>query len=196
MCVLVSAIVGIVAAVGSAVQQHDNQRRQYNYQDRVARQTEANAAQAANSDYLAVSERVVQTREAAAQEAFDASRESDRAQGTLTVGAQAAGITGGTVNDLRFSIAQQAADNVALQQRNASWEEQQIMRAMQDIQNQQQSRLNSAMPSPVQGIDYAGLLGNLGNSLAVYAQDTPKVNGPKTKSKPDKTKSKPDKKGK
>ena len=169
MCpAIAGAVITAVAAIGSAVQQGDNQRRQYHYQERLADQTSTNASQAADADYLATAERINQTRQAAAQEAWEASRGAESAQATLTAGAEFAGLSGSTVGDLRFSIATQAADAVATRQRNASWEEQQIMRSMVSIQNQQQSRLNSATPSPVQGVDYAGLLGGLGQSSAQF----------------------------
>ena len=149
---------------------------QENYQSRLAQQTAANASRTADADYLAVAEQINQTRQAAAQEAWEATREADLAEATLTTGAEFAGLSGSTVGDLRFSIATQAADAVAPRQRNASWQEQQIMRSMVSIQNQQQSRINSATPSPVQGVDYAALLGGLGQAgvQGYAAYNTPK----------------------
>lgn len=164
MCYIVGAVIAALGAVGTAVQQADNQRRQVNYQDRLARATEQNAALAAESDYVAAAERIDQVRQSAAQEAFDASRESDRALSSLTAGSQAAGLSAGAIGDLRATIATQAADSAAIRERNASWEEQQIMRSLVNIQTQQQSRLNQAMPTPVPGVDYAGLVGNLGQA--------------------------------
>lgn len=166
---LIGAVITAVAAAGGAVQQADNQRRQVHYQDRVARATEQSAAKAADADYLATAERISQVRQAAAQEAFDASREADRAQAQLTAGAEFSGLQGGSVDDLRVTLAQQAADAVAIRQRNAGWEEQQIMRSMVNIQTQQQSRLNAAMPTPVPGVDYVALLGGLGTAATQAA---------------------------
>lgn len=178
MCApIAGAVIAGLAAIGTAVQQADNQRRQVNYQDRVARATETSAANAADADYLAVAERISQVRQSVAQEAFAAGQEADRAQASLEAGAEFSGLQGGVVGDLRTTIAQQAADSVALRQRNASWEEQQIMRSMVNIQTQQQSRLNAAMPTPVPGVDYVGLLGNLGTAAVQgYAGTRPTAN--------------------
>ena len=83
-----------------------------------------------------------------------------------SAGATAAGMSGGVIGDLRATLAIQAADNVALRERQASWEEDQIMRSLVNIQAQQQSRLNSTMSGPIAGIDFGQLLGTLGSAAA------------------------------
>lgn len=172
MCyVLIGAAISAAAAIGAAAQQADNQRRQVNYQNRLADVTSANAADAAEADYVAAAERVSQVRQSAAQEAFEASREAGRAVASLEVGAEFAGLSGGVVDDIRKSIAIQAAEDAALRERNASWQEQQVLRSVVNIQAQQRSRLNSAIPSPVPGIDYGSLIGGLGSAITTGAQD-------------------------
>lgn len=170
MCYIVGAVIAAVGAIGGAVQQADMQRRQVHYQQRLIEATETNAALAAESDYVAAAERIDQTRQAAAQESFEASRELDRAQATVTAGAQDAGLSAGAVGDLRTTIAMQAAESAAIRERNTSWEEAQIMRSLVNIQTQQQSRLNQAMPNPVPGVDYASLIGGLGQAAALGAR--------------------------
>lgn len=165
---LISLGLSITSAAGTAYQQSANQRSQVRYQSGLTRATQLNAARAANSDYIATAERIVQQRQSAAQEAFEAAREADRAQGELLAGAERAGL-GGSVGDLRSSIAVQAANDLAIRSRNADWQEQQIMRSLENINAQHQSRLNAAMPTPVPGVDYLGILGGLAqDALGAY----------------------------
>lgn len=165
----IGAIIAVVSAAGTAWQQSDQQRRQVNYRNRVTKVTEETASKAADSDYAAIAERVVQTRQSAAEEAYDSLRQSRMADASLTAGANAAGMSGGVVGDLRATLAIQAADNVALRERQASWEEDQIMRSLVNIQTQQMSRLNATMSGPIAGINYGQLLGTLGSAATDLA---------------------------
>lgn len=171
MCDVVSIIglsLAVASATGTAVQQSDNQRRTVHYQERVQAATSANAAKAANAQYIATLERVSQARAAAANEAFDAARAADKATASLTVGAEKLGL-GSSTTDLRLAIAQKAAQDHAIRTRNMDWQEQQILRSLDGINAQQQSRNNGAVGNPVQGVDYIGLIGRLGSdSLSTY----------------------------
>ena len=168
MCEPVSIMMG-VAAIGGAIQQQQNQRKQMNYSRDMVRSTEQNAAAAAGSDYEALAGRVIQTRASVAQEAFEASRAADRARGSLVAGAEGAGLAGGSIDDLRMSITAQLANQASARNKNLTWTEQQIARQFDSVRNQHQSRLNSAMPNPVPGVDYMGLLGGLVGAYAGYS---------------------------
>lgn len=157
----ISLGISAISAGGAIYTQTANQRSQISYQDRVARVTRENAGKAADSNYAALAERVVQTRAASAQEAFMASRGADQALGQMTVGGERAGLSPGATGDLRATIALKIAEDAATRSRNASGNEQQIMRSFESVQAEQQSRLNSAMGQPVAGADYLGILGGL-----------------------------------
>lgn len=167
---LAAGIIAVVGAAGTAVQQNENQRRQVNYQNRVGAAASANAAKAASANYVAVLERMSQARAAAANESMSASQAAIKAQGTLAAGATALGIgDGGVYQDLSVSIAQQAAQDHVLRMRNADWQQQQIMRSLDQIGSEQQSRVNQAAGAPVNGVDYVGILGRFGqDAVNIY----------------------------
>jgi len=167
---LIGLGLAIVSAAGTAVQQSDNARKQASYQDRLARSTEQNAAVAAESDYVAQLEQLNQVRAAATEESLRTSQELEKAKATLRVGAETAGLSEGVVDDLRAGLAVQAAQDAAIDARNLTFEENQIMRGVDKILATQQSRLNAAMPSPIQGIDYGRMIGTLGQGIGSYSQ--------------------------
>lgn len=173
MCDLISiATIGtsVLGAAAGGAQQYQNQKQVVGYQNKVAAVTQQNAATAANQSYTAILERVAQARAAASQESFSASRSAAQAAGSLTAGAAHLGIgASGLTGDLRVAVAQQIAEDRALRMRNADWQEQQILRSMDQVASQQQSRVNSAIGNPVPGIDWVGLLGGLANtSIGAY----------------------------
>jgi hypothetical protein len=165
---IASLVVGIVSAVGSAYQQDDQQRKTIRYQNRVTEVTQANAAKAARSDYIATAERASQIRAAASQENFDARRAAEAAKGQLAVGAAAAGLEGGSVEDLRLTIAQKAAEDTALRSTNLDWQEAQIQRSLEKIEVGEQNRANQLNLPPIPGVNYAQLLGSLGAAGTNY----------------------------
>lgn len=171
MCSIAGAglIIGILSAAGTAVQQNQQQSRTVKYQNRVTQVTQDNAAKAANVDYIAAAEQAAQVRQAAAQENFAASRQSQQAQGTLAVGAERAGLEGGSINDIRLTIAQRAAEDAAVRATNLNWEEAQIQRSIQRIGVDQQNRANSRYGPAIPGVDYASLLGNLAGAVFNYS---------------------------
>ncbi|MCB9178962.1 MAG: hypothetical protein H6590_06030 [Flavobacteriales bacterium] len=161
-----------MSAAGTAVQQNENQRREINYQNQVTKVTQANAAKAAANDYVAMAEQSMQVQQAAAQEANAAVRENVQAKGALAVGAAAAGLQGGSVNDLRYTLAIQAAEDAAVRTRNLDWQQAQINRSIERINVEQQNRANSRFLGAIPGIDYASLIGNLGSALGSYGVAT------------------------
>lgn len=165
---LVGLGLAIVSAAGTAVQQADNANKQAKYQNQIARATEQNAAVAAESDYVAQLEQLNQVRAAATEESLRTSQELEKAKATLRVGAETAGLSEGVVDDLRAGLAVQAAQDAAIDARNLTFEENQIMRGVDKILANQQSRLNAAMPSPIQGIDYGRMIGTLGQGIGAY----------------------------
>lgn len=167
---LIGLGLAIVSAAGTAVQQSDNARKQANYQDRLARATEQNAAAAAESDYVAQLEQLNQVRAAATEESLRTTQELEKAKATLRVSAETAGLSEGVVDDLRAGLAVQAAQDAAIDARNLTFEENQILRGVDKILANQQSRLNAAMPSPIQGIDYGRMIGTLGQGIGANAQ--------------------------
>ena len=171
MCSVAAAalVVGVVSAVGTAVQQDQQQKSQVRYQNRVTEITQQNAAKAAAADYVATAERAAQVRQASAQEAFEASRSAEKARSTLAVGAAAAGLEGVSIDDLSTTIAIQAAEDAAIRQRNLDWQDAQILRSMERIQVDEQNRANSRYLPAIPGVDYAGLLGRLAQSGVAYA---------------------------
>lgn len=166
---LIGLGLAVVSAAGTAVQQSENARKQANYQDRLARRTEQNAAAAAESDYVAQLEQLNQVRAAASEESLRTSQELEKARANLRVSAETAGLVDGVVDDLRAGLAVQAAQDAAIDARNLTFEENQIMRGVDQILATQQSRLNAAMPSPIQGIDYGRMIGTLGQGIGNYA---------------------------
>lgn len=171
MCSVAAAalVVGVVSAAATGVQQDQQQKATVRYQNRVTEVTQANAARAANADYIASAEQAAQVRQAAAQDNFAASRAAEAAKGTLTAGAAAAGLEGGSVDDLRFTIAQRAAEDAAVRNTNLDWQEAQIERSIQKIGVEEQNRANSRFLPAIPGVDYAALLGGLAGSTFNYA---------------------------
>lgn len=161
----VGAVVAIAAAIGTAVQQGQNQRRMASFQSKQQATVAGNASRAAESNYLALLDRLNQSRQAAAAETFDATRAADRAQATLVAGSESAGI-GGSTGDLRIAIAQQAAQDHAIRLQNSDWQTIQIMRQFDQVGTEQQGRINAAVGSPINGPDWVGILGRLGSDLA------------------------------
>lgn len=160
----VSAVVAVVAAAGTAAQQSENQRRQVSFQRKQSVAVAGNASRAAESNYLALLDRLNQSRQAAALETFDASRAADKAQASLIAGGEAAGI-GNSTGDLRVAVAQQAAQDHAVRLQNMDWQTVQILRSFDQVGTEQQSRINAAVGSPINGPDWVGILGNLGSDL-------------------------------
>jgi hypothetical protein len=173
MCVVIPPAVAFAAsalsAAGTAVQQAQNQRRQVSYQEKMGRMTSLEAGSAADLNYAANAERMVQTRQAAAMEAWDAARAADRTAGQMVVGGEMMGRAQSSLSDLRYSIAQKAAEDAAMRVRNQSWQESQIARGFDQVAAEQRSRINAAMPQSVAGVDWAGLMGNLVQAGAQYS---------------------------
>lgn len=173
MCVVIPPAVAFAAsalsAAGTAVQQAQNQRRQVSYQEKMGRMTSLEAGAAADLNYAANAERMVQTRQAAAMEAWDAARAADRTAGQMVVGGEMMGRAQSSLSDLRYSIAQKAAEDAAMRVRNQSWQESQIARGFDQVAAEQRSRINAAMPQSVAGVDWAGLMGNLVQAGAQYS---------------------------
>lgn len=167
---LVGLGIAIVSAAATGAQQHDNARKQSNYQSRLAKATEANAATAAESNYVAQLEQLNQVRSAASEESLAMSQDLAKTEATLTVGAETRGLQGGVVTDLRTSLAVQAASDAAIATTNLSWQENQILAGVAKIRSDQQSRINSAAPGPVSGMNYGQILGTLGQGIGANAQ--------------------------
>lgn len=182
MCVVIPPAVAFAAsalsAAGTAVQQQQNQKRQVAYQEKMGRLTSLEAGAAADINYAANAERLVQTRQAAAMEAWDAARSADRTAGQMVAGSEMMGRAQSSVSDLRYAIAQKAAEDAAMRMRNLTWQESQISRGFDQVAAEQRSRINSAMPQAVNGVDWAGLAGNLVQAGVQYgdAMDRRKFN--------------------
>lgn len=166
-------IIGTVTAALSAAQQQQNQRVMVDHRQKMAEATFEASSKAAGTSYAAALERASQGRQAAALEMQQASQDARAAIATAAVATGEAGANQ-VFDDVVNTIAIQASDYQAVRQRNLDWEEDQIMRSMEGIQAQQESRNMAGMGQTIAGIDYAGILGGLLKSgLEGYSKRPP-----------------------
>lgn len=177
MCLPTAAAIGLAIGAASQVTSYVGQASQADalssYQDQNYQLNRTAALQSQNRSYIAAVQRRMQEREAAAQEIQSITQETRTAASIARAQTADRGVTGLSVSDLFDQFERDRLTYVGDVRRNDQFREQEFRDQLLGLQNQTQSRIESALPRPIQRPNPLNLLFGLGSvGLNTYQAHT------------------------